>query len=228
MAMKDLIIFGTGNIADVLFYYFTNESEFNTVAFTVDSKYITDATKNGLPIIPFDEIEQHYPTETHCMFIALGYQNLNDLRQHKLKQAKEKGFEIISFIHPRSNIPNDLVYGENCFIMNNASIHPRVKLGNNVFVWSGAIIGHHSIIEDHCWLTSGSNVAGDVVIGSNSFLAINATIAHRVKIGQRCFIGSNALVIKNIADKTVMIEKPTQPYRLDSDNFLKLTGFSDT
>ena len=217
-----LIIFGTGKTADVLYYFFSNHSKYNVIAFTVDKEYINSEEYNGLPIVPFEEVESLYDSQTHSMFVAIGYSRLNELRADKLIQSKDKGYKIISYIHPNSGVPSDLTYGENCFIMNDVHIHPHVNIGNNVFIWSGTIICHHSFIGDNCWFTSGVNIAGNVIIGRNCFFAINSTVTNDVKIGNKCLIGASALINKDTKDGSVMIEKSTSKYILDSDSFLIL------
>ncbi len=225
--MNKVIIFGAGKIAEVIAYYFRNESDRTVAAFTVDRPFVKADTFDGLPLVPFDEIAQKYPPATHDMFVALGYQDMNRLRATKVREAKEKGYRLISYVNPDAGIPRDAVVGENCFIMRNALIHPRVRIGDNVFVWSGAMIGHHSVIGDHCWITSCANIAGAVTVGSNCFFAVNATVAHQVKIGNDCFIGANALVTRDVKDEQVLIAENTKPFRLNSRQFLAFSRFSD-
>lgn len=224
--MKGIIIFGTGKIADVIQYYMREESKLPVKAFTADKEYITEKSFNGLPVVPFEDIEKSYPPEQHDMFIATGYQDLNALREEKMKEAEKKGYHLISYIHPQSFIPRDLEHGKNCFIMSNVNIHPRVKLGHNVFIWSGAMIGHHSRIGSHNWFTSAVNVGGNVTIGNNCFFAMNATVGHSISIGDSCFLGANCLVTKNAENGKVFVEESTKAMRLNSKQFLRMSSFS--
>jgi len=225
--MKKLIIFGTGKIADVIFYYAAHECGLEIAAFTVDREYLKINTFNGLPVIPFDEVEIRYPASEYSMFIALGYHDMNSLRERKYHESRNKGYEIISIVSPYCKLPANVKYGENCFIMPPASIHPHVELGNNVFVFSGAMIGHHSKIGDNCWLTSCANISGVVTVGRNCFFAVNSTAGHGVTIGDECFIGANALVTKCLEPKKVVIVPATPVFKLESDKFLKLSKFSE-
>jgi sugar O-acyltransferase (sialic acid O-acetyltransferase NeuD family) len=225
--MKPIVLFGTGKIAEVLLYCLRAQSEYEVVACTVNRSFLNGDTWQGLPAIPFEEIEQLYPPDRHSMFVALGYQELNALRARTCDEAKAKGYTLISYVHPQSGLPEDCEYGENCFIMNNVLIHPCVRLGNDVFVWSGAMIGHHSTIGDHCWLTSCANISGVVTVGKSCFFAVNATVAHNVIIGDECFIGANALVTKCTGDRQVFLAESTKPFRLDSHQFLRMSKFAD-
>lgn len=222
MKKKKLIIFGIGEAADVLFFFFKQHSEYIPVAFTIDRDYILSDTYNDLPVVAFENVETIYDPQTHVMFIALGYRRLNEFRAIKLASAKEKGYGIISFIHPEAGIPSDFTLGENCFIMNNVHIHPHVTIGDNVFIWSGAILCHHSYVGNHCWFTSGVNIAGNVNIGSNCVFAINATVTNNVTIGNRCFLGANSLVNKDLGNGKVIIAPSTEEFYLDSTQFLDM------
>jgi len=223
--MKKLIIFGTGKIADIIFYYATEECGFEVSGFTVDSNFVTNETFHGLPVVAFETVKTKFPPDEFSMFIALGYHSLNKVRQIKYESAKEKGYQLESIISPYSHLPKNIVIGDNCFIMPPSLIHPYVEIENNVFVWNGSVIGHHSKINSHTWVTSGVNIAGNVTIGQNTFLAINATIGHNVSISENCFIGSNTLITKNIDANTVVIENSTKPFRLNSQQFLKMNNF---
>jgi sugar O-acyltransferase (sialic acid O-acetyltransferase NeuD family) len=224
---KDIIIFGTGKIADVIQFYMREESGMPVKAFTVDEKYITEPQFNGLPVVPFENIEAQYPPDKYAVFVAVGYHDLNAVRAQKIKEVEAKGYELISYIHPDSSVPKDLVHGKNCFIMNNVCIHPRVTLGDDVFVWSGAMIGHHSKIGNDVWLTSSCNLSGNVSVGNNVFVAVNATVGHSVTIGNGCFLGANTLVIKSLEDDKVVITESSKPIKLNSKQFLRMSSFSN-
>lgn len=224
---KEIIIFGTGKIADVIQFYMREESGLKVAAFTVDETSITGTDFNGLPVVAFETVENFYPPDKYVMFVAMGYHDLNAVRAKKIAESEEKGYEIVSYVHPDSSIPKDLVYGKNCFIMNNVCIHPRVVLGDSVFVWSGAMIGHHTNIGSHCWITSVANISSGVVTGNYCFLAVNCTIAHNVHLGNEVFIGANTLVLKNVPDGSVIIKESDKPIKLNSLQFLKMSHFSN-
>ncbi len=220
--MKPVIIFGLGNIAEVIHYYITNDTDMSVAAFCVDKEFIKSDEFLGSKVVSFEEIQNQFPPSDYDMFVALGYHQLNIVRKNKVQEAKTKGYKLVSVISNKSGIPDNLEIGENCFIMNNVCVHPRVKIGNNVFIWSGVVIGHHSEIGDNCWFTSGANVAGCVKIGNNCFLAINATVGDNVSIGNDCFLGANTLVTKNLNDEQVVIQESTKVFRLNSKQFLKI------
>ena len=223
--MKPLILFGAGKIAEVLLYYFQYHGGRDVVACTVDPKYSPGPEWQGLPFVAFDDVAATYPPDQYDMFIAVGYHDLNDLRAKKCAEARALGYTLASYIDPAA--PRDLVHGDNCFVMNQALVHPRVKLGDNVFVWSGAMVGHHSVIGDNCWLTSCTNISGVVTVGANCFFAVNSTVGHGVTMGEECFVGANTLVTKCAERGAVFVEGNTAQLRLNSRQFLRMSQFAN-
>ncbi|MBT9501942.1 MAG: acetyltransferase [Burkholderiaceae bacterium] len=225
--MKPLILFGCGKIAEVVLYFLRDHSERRVVACCADRPFLPEEPWNGLPTVAFDEVEARYPPQTHDMFVALGYQSMNALRQMRCEQARQLGYQLASYVHPQSGLPNDCAYGDNCFFMNQVLVHPRVVIGSNVFVWSGAMIGHHSRIGNNCWLTSGASIAGGVEVGDNVFFAIGSTVCNSLSIGRNCFIGANALVSRNTQEGEVLLAESSKPIRLNSQQFLRMSRFND-
>lgn len=222
--MKPIVIFGAGKIAEVLLYYFQNHSDREVIACTTNQSYLPGNSWNNLPTVPFENLVETYSPSEFDLFVALGYQDLNNLRQDKCEEARKMGYSLASYIHPDSGLPSDCVHGDNCFVMNNVMIHPRVCMGNNVFVWSGAMIGHHSIIGDNCWLTSCCNISGSVTLGRNCFMAVNSTITNSVEVGKNCYIGANVLVASSAVDDAVYIANASKQFRLNSQQFLRMSN----
>ena len=154
------------------------------------------------------------------IFVSVGYSDMNKTREAIYNRIKKLGYKSPNIIHPNANLPNDLILGENCFIMNDVHIHPLVKIGNNNFIWSGSIISHHVKVGNNCWFTSGSSIAGRTKIGNNCFFGINATITNNISIGNNCFIGARSLVSKNLKNKSVVISPADIKHKLDSEQFI--------
>lgn len=200
-----LIIVGDSAFAEVAFEYFTVDSEYEVVAFSVERAFLQRSELLGLPVVPFEELESRYKPEDHKFFAATVYTQSNKLRARLYTEAKAKGFAPASFISPHAFIWRDVVLGEHCFIFENNVIQPRVRIGNNVVLWSGNHIGHHSTIKDHCFLSSHVVVSGFVEIGSHCFLGVNSTVANNLSVGDHCTIGAGALLLRDVAPYKVVV-----------------------
>lgn len=213
---KPLVIFGTGDIAQLAYYYFSTDSTYEVVAFTVDAAYITAGEFCSLPVVSFDEIGNHYSTDEHEIFVALSYSKLNQVRNEKYLAAKALGYRIASYVSSRATLLNDGRIGENCFILEDNTIQPFVTIGNNVTLWSGNHIGHHSIIHDHCFIASHVVVSGGVEIGESCFIGVNATLRDHIKIGEKCVIGAGALILADAEAEGVYIGQATERAKVPS------------
>lgn len=225
--MKPLIIFGLGKISDVAYHHFVRDNEYQVVAFTCDAEWINIGTQDskhfGLPVLPFEDIERHYPPESVAMFVAIGYHELNVVRARKCQEAKAKGYTLISYVSPRADHGPWLELGENCLILDGVGIQPGVKIGNNVSLWNNALIGHHSVIQDDCWVAAGATLGGGVTLGEKCFVGLNATVGGEVSIGANSFLGAATLIIKNAPPRSVFVAAGTEKFRLESDTFLRMT-----
>ncbi len=213
---KRLVIFGTGDIAQLAHFYFSSESDHEVAGFTVDAAFVNAPNFCGLPVVPFENVLEQYPPSDFEMFVALSYSRLNTLRKEKYLAAKSKGYRLATFISPAATVRNDGRIGENCFIFEDNTIQPFVQIGNNVTLWSGNHIGHHSTIRDHCFIASHVVVSGGVEIGEQCFVGVNATLRDHIRIGERCVIGAGALLLADAEAEGVYIGPATERSRVPS------------
>jgi sugar O-acyltransferase (sialic acid O-acetyltransferase NeuD family) len=213
---KSLIIFGITEQAQLAHFFFSMDSNYKVVAFTVDAAYMTDKEFCGLPVVPFEKILTYYSTDTFEFFVALGYSKLNQVRKEKYLAAKSMGYRIASYISSRVTMLNDGRIGENCFILEDNTIQPFVTIGNNVTLWSGNHIGHHSTIKDHCFIASHVVISGGVEIGEQCFIGVNATLRDHIRIGEKCVIGAGALILTDAEPEGVYIGQATARAKVPS------------
>ena len=219
---KPLVIFGTGDIAQLAHGYFSTDTHYEVVAFTVDAAYLTSKEFCGNPVVPFKEVARRYVPEVHDMFIAVSYTNLNELRKEKYFEAKALGYRLASYVSSRATVLNGGRIGDNCFILEDNTIQPFVTIGNNVTLWSGNHIGHHSTIQDHAFIASHVVVSGGVEIGESCFIGVNATLRDHIKIGRKCVIGAGALLLADAEPEGVYIGQSTERSRVSSTRLRKI------
>lgn len=219
-----LVIVGGSAFAEVAYEYFSNDSEYEVVAFSVERKYIAETTLFGVPVIPFEELEHYYPPADHRVFVGIVYTALNRLRTRLYLASKAKGYTMASYISPRAFVWRNCEIGEHCFIFEHNVIQPFVKIGNNVILWSGNHIGHHSVIKDNCFISSQVVVSGFCSIGENCFMGVNSTVANNITIARDNFIGAGVLIQNNTEGGRVYQNKGAQPATVGSLRFFKVKG----
>jgi sugar O-acyltransferase (sialic acid O-acetyltransferase NeuD family) len=215
--VKEVVLFGDRQVADLAHYYLTHDSDREVVAFTVDGPHLNAATLRGLPIVPFEDVQTRYPPDDFDMFVAIGSARMNKLRESKYHEAKDLGYELITYVSSEARSWPDGVIGDNCFILENSVIQPFAAIGNNVVMWSGCHIGHHSRIGDHCFLSPQVVVASNVEIEPNCLFGVNATIRDGITIARECLVGAGALIMKDTEPRQIYVGQRSTLLPMPSD-----------
>lgn len=202
---KKLVLLGDSAFAEIAYEYFTHDSEYEVVAFSVEREYLRREQLFGLPVVPFEELPEHFGPTEHELYAALVYTQGNTLRRRLYETAKEKGYRPASYVSRHAFVWRNVKLGEHCFIFENNVVQPFVTLGDNVVLWSGNHIGHHSTIGDHCFISSHVVISGFVEVGHSCFLGVNSTVANNTRIGNRCTVGAGALILGEVGDDETVV-----------------------
>jgi sugar O-acyltransferase (sialic acid O-acetyltransferase NeuD family) len=211
MKNKQLVIYGIGETADIAYEYFTHDSDYEVVAFTVDAEYKTGDEHLGLPVLDFGTLENMHPPGKVEIFAASTYNKLNRVRTKMYRAAKAKGYTCANYISSKAFVWHNVEIGDNVMIFENNVIQHMVKIGNNVVLWSGNHVGHRTVIEDNVYLSSHCVISGFCVIGEYSFLGVNCTFNDNIKLGKDNIVGSGALVVKNSENGQLLVGAPAKP-----------------
>ena len=219
---KKLVIIGDSAFAEVAYEYFTHDSEYEVVGFSVDSAYIKKSELFGLPIVPFEQLENHFKPGEVEFYAALVYNQLNRLRTRLYISAKAKGYRPASYISSRAFVWHNVLLGEHCFIFEDNTIQPFVRIGDNVVLWSGNHIGHHSVVGDHCFIASHVVISGFCDIGHNTFIGVNATLSNNVAVGRDNWIGLGVVIVRNTEPNQLFKGEQSEPAKISALHFFKV------
>jgi sugar O-acyltransferase (sialic acid O-acetyltransferase NeuD family) len=208
---KKLVIVGATAFAEIAFEYFTHDSEYEVVAFSVDREYLEKDSLFDRPVVAFDELTRRFDPKTHSVYVASTYTQLNRLRTRFARQCKELGYALASYVSSRAFVWKNVQLGEHCFVFEDNTIQPFVKIGDNVVLWSGNHIGHHSVVRDNVFISSHVVVSGFCDIGENCFLGVNATLANNVTLGRDSLIGAGATILKSTEPNKLFGASMTTP-----------------
>lgn len=215
--MARLVIFGAGDIARLAHFYFRRDSDHEVVAFAVDAQYRQQEAFDGLPLVDTESLPSRYPPDQHQMFVALSYARMNRARAAKYDEMKAAGYRLVSYVSSRCTYLSETPPGDNCFILEDNTIQPFVKIGNDVTLWSGNHIGHDAVIDDHCFITSHVVVSGHVRIRSYCFIGVNATLRNSIEIAPATLVGAGAVIMKDTREKGVYLPQRAELFAKNSD-----------
>lgn len=196
--MSRIVVFGVKDFASLAHFYLRHDTPHEVVAFAVDAAYLPDPPLfEGLPVVPFETVEQVLPPADHAFFAPMSHRGMNSQRQSTYVRIKEKGYSLVSYVSSKATTFPGLQIGDNCFILEDNTIQPFVKIGNNVVLWSGNHIGHHSVIADHVLFTSHVVLSGHCVVEPYSFFGVNATVRDGVRIAEGTLVAMSASITRD-------------------------------
>lgn len=208
---QKLVIIGDGETAQLACEYFTHDSGLTVAGFAVEERFRRAEFLYGLPVVPLETLEKHFPPGDHSAFVAISYTQLNRVRTHLYEQIKGRGYSLESYVSSKAFVWRTARIGENCFILENNVIQHGVTIGDNVYLWSGNHIGHQTVIRRNSYIASHVVISGFCEIGLNCFIGVNAAFNDKVKVGEDCIIGAGAVVVKNTEPGKVYVGNPAKP-----------------
>jgi sugar O-acyltransferase (sialic acid O-acetyltransferase NeuD family) len=209
--MARVVVFGLRDFASLAHFYLGHDSGHEVVAFTADRDQLGGTDRfEGLPVVPFEEVEQAFPPPGYHFFAPMSHRRMNRAREEVYRRAKAKGYPFISYISSRATTFPGLSVGENCFILEDNTIQPFVRVGDNVVLWSGNHIGHHSVIGDHAFFTSHVVLSGHCVVGSHTFFGVNATVRDGLKVAPGSLVAMGACLTRDTEEWGVYKGSPAR------------------
>lgn len=221
--MKKLVIIGTGETALLAYEYFSRDSDCEVVAFSVNQEYIEDKNElMGLPVVAVESLAESYPPQGCSAFVALASGHLNRDRTKMYNQMKMMGYKLASYVSSKAFVWHNVEIGDNCFILEDNTLQPFVKIGNNVTLWSGNHIGHRSIIRDNCFISSHVVISGFCEVKENCFIGVNASVADNVIIGKDNFISLGTVINRNTEENCIYKGNPAVISKVSSKRFCRV------
>lgn len=219
---KKIVIVGDGSFGQIAFEYFKHDSPYEVVGFAVEKEFRKHDSLFNVPVINFEDLESHFPSETHELFIAITYLQLNRVRTRLYKQAKKKGYKLANYISSKAFCWKNVKLGDNVFIFEDNTVQPFVEIGNNVILWSGNHIGHHSTVGDNCFISSHVVISGHCTIGDNCFIGVNATISNNLNIAKDGLLGLGSVLNKSTEENKVYLGNPGVAIKASAKKIMKV------
>lgn len=222
MSRRKLVIVGDSAFAEIAREYFDADSHHEVVAFAVEQAYLKRDNLHGLPIVPFETLQEQFDPQTHDVHVAVVYTQLNRLRARLASAAKAKGYRLASYVSSRAFVWRNVEIGEHCFVFEDNTLQPFVRIGSNVVLWSGNHIGHHSVVRDNCFVSSHVVVSGFCDIGANCFLGVNSTIANNVTVARDNWLGPGTVLMKNTEPGELFKSEHAVPAKVSAPRFFRV------
>lgn len=207
---RPVVIFGNLRSASLAWYCLLHDSPFKVAAFAVDEAYMSTTQFEGLPLVPFEKLEEFYPAADYRLLIPMGYQHINGIRRARYEDARRRGYDFVSYISSRASVWPDLKVGENVLIYEHAIIQPFASIGDNCIIRSGAHISHHCKIDSHAFVAAEVAMGGEGYVGEQAFVGVGSVLRDRIQIAPRTFVGAGAVVVNDTESDGVYVGNPAR------------------
>ena len=197
--MKRLVIFGASTLARLAHYYATREMGLPVAGFVVDDAYLDGHAFLSLPLSGWSAFCASNDPNGVALHVAIGYRNMR-ARVAAFESVRAAGYDTITIRSRASYVADDVVLGENNFIMPGAVIESGVALASNNVVWSNTTICHDCVIGSHNFFAANTTLGGGVRVGNGNFLGFSSTVLQGCRIGSETLIGAQSLVRQDTRD----------------------------
>ncbi len=219
---KKLLIYGAGEFARLMSFYFHHESDYELAGFCLDADYMTTDRFCTLPVVPFESVQKTCPASEYRMFVAIGYRMMRN-RSRMFDKAKDKGYRLVNFISPRAIVRTDLQIGENNVILSSSDIEPFVHIGDNNIFWTRCIIGHGARVGHHNYFSGGVGLGGNCVIGNQCFMGNAALMVNDVHIADETYLVAGAVILRDTEAATRYHGNPARRVSQHKDTGIVIT-----
>lgn len=110
----------------------------------------------------------------------------------------DAGFELVSIIHPRAIIADDVTIGKGTFVAAGAVINPKAKIGDLAIVNTSSSVDHDCSLESLAHLSPGVRLGGHARVCRGTWVGIGATVLDRRIVGAWSIVGAGAVVTRDI------------------------------
>lgn len=134
----------------------------------------------------------------------------NKLRRKIAEKVLSLNRQILTVIHPSTQISQTAVIGTGTFISSGVAINALSQIGRFCVLNTSCIVEHECVLGDAVHIAPSAVLAGNVIVGENTFVGANAVVKQGVKIGRNVIIGAGSVVIRDIEDGATYAGNPAR------------------
>jgi len=222
---KNLVIFGSGFQAKVIFNSVVTNKKYKFLGFVDDKKInstvLTFNKKKYKIIDNLIDCKNLKKIKKLNGVIGIGSNFIRKKVFNKINKTRIKiNWETIFF--KNSNISENVKIGNGSVIMGNVFINNNSIIGSHCIINSGSLVEHDNSFSDFSSTGPGVITGGDVSVGDLTHLGMGSIILNGKKIYSNSVIGAGSLVTKNCKSYSVYYGLPARKIknRKFNENYL--------
>lgn len=140
-------------------------------------------------------------------FVSIGS---NKVREKFQTILENKGYRVISLVHPNATVAKSATVGHGTAIMAGAVVNAYATLGRGCIVNTCASVDHDCVLSPFVHVAVGAHVAGTVNIGTRAWIGAGATVSNNLSICEDCLLGAGAVAVKDILESGIYLGVPAK------------------
>lgn len=205
---SSVVIFGTGQLSELVWHCLVHDSPLRPVAFAVDRAHLDRERHLGLPVLALETLPARHPPSVARLIVPIAYRGVNRARRDVFLRTRALGYRFATYVSSRASVWDRSALGENAMVYEQAAVQAFAQVGENVVIRSGAVVSHHARIGAHAFVAIGAVIGGGADLGERAFVGLNATVADGVKVGEGCVIAAGAVLTQDAEPEGVYSGAP--------------------
>jgi sugar O-acyltransferase (sialic acid O-acetyltransferase NeuD family) len=152
-------------------------------------------------------IEDYLPQANDRFVIAVGDP---ETKKMLVEQLLAKGAKFATLVHPSAVIARTAVLEEGVVICPQAVISADCRICRFAAVNVLSSVGHDAFVGEYSTLSGHVDLTGFVHVGELVFFGTGAKVLPKVRIGSKSRIGAGSVIMRNVADGSVMYTMPAK------------------
>lgn len=209
--VQKIMIIGASGHAKVIAGIVECEGK-HTIAGYVDKGLPIGSMIAGYPVLGDDDDLPRLISDIGICGAILGIGD-NFVRSKVTARIAALGLPLVSTIHPKAYIGNDVSIGEGSVVMAGAAINCCSTVGKSCILFANSVLDHDSSMGDYSSLGHNASTGGNCHVGDYTAVCIGANIIHGVTVGGHSVVGAGATVLQNVDALTVTYGSPAKYVR---------------
>ena len=204
---EPVFVYGAGGHAKVVIDIL-EQQQVPIAAVLDDNEALRGKTILGYAIQHTVEVIDDLPSQgIRRSVVAIGDNRVRELQAASLMQ---KGFELVTCIHPSAVISRHAQVCAGVVVMAGVMVNPAAVIRDFAILNTGCTIDHDCDIGIAVHVGPGVHVGGTVQIGDRTLIGTGASIKHNCRIGHDVIVGAGAAVIGDLPSQVTAVGVPAR------------------
>jgi sugar O-acyltransferase (sialic acid O-acetyltransferase NeuD family) len=213
--MRDIIILGTGgnclDLVDLIEDANRAGAAWRLLGFLDDDPARQGLSYRGLPVLgPLSSAPRH----AGASFLnGIGSPSNHTRKLGIIAATGLPADRFATVVHPSAAVSRTANLGRGVALFPGVFVGHGATLGDHVIALPNAIVSHDCEIGAGTCIAGGASVSGGVKVGEACYLGTHCSIAIGAVLGRHALVGMGAVVLKDVAESTVVAGNPARVLR---------------